>query len=701
MSSPNPGMMNGEQEPLVQIESGHHSKPQDITIELSKFPPLDRIRSRLSETLPNAWKKIGDSWDDAIKDFTDPHGSSRWMIEPGDDYADHNYKPYISVERLLKWTASWVVWYEVEAEQAVKDPILADIHECLEVLGEPGIGSESGSEQHELDISGSAGNTTIAYSTNFVDLPPELLTEIIQSTMHHDLNIAIAISHVNRALRAFALCTPLLWTFIDIMLPKSRLIEHLKRSEPAPIHVQASLVMLTLGSEAGLTRLAWFAETIRPHAARIASLEMSYTNAEWSRRALSLFSHIGEMYDIQNFEYAHLLHTRPSVEVPFQGDFKCTPRSIRLEGVGISAFRPIYSPRVTTLKVTECWEMGLTGWRDALFSMPSLQVLELSDFKIFYNPAEPPNFDIDIKPFTLPHLRTLSLVRVQHAILFVLLRALESPSLMSATIAFLEPDGLMAGSAVQTSGSPEGAHGMCDLVLRPFVSKNQQLQELNLRNCLMRWALWIAVFTSLKQVSRLRISMSNLTSKALDDLTLGYSDSPILPSLTHLILENNESLNDGSSISFLTIESFIIDRATCYRRQQQADEEFPEAMRIKELKSVVLRGWNESCVSLHQQESEFESLRKHIEHLHVEILQGASDDLEEATDTEWESQSELSWTSGDQAVVDLGGGVFRSEWGMGWGENVFGDFMEDELEEEEEQGMIELENDSDTGMSES
>ncbi|KAG9016376.1 hypothetical protein FRB90_003085 [Tulasnella sp. 427] len=596
--------------------------------------------------------------------MTGPGGGEHPADEGWDDDSDPDYKPLYSIRNLLKWIVSWVESYDIGAEPSVKEPILKEIYEWLNVIEV--MGRELNTEPEGSD-SGSFATTSsdvVFYSPSLLDLPPELLLEVVQLAMHCDSHIVVAISHINRSFRNFALSTSMLWTSIDIMFPQTRVLAYLKRSGASPLRIQASLVMLTLRSAAGSLRLGWFEEIIRPHADRILSLEMRYTNSGWSESALTLLSRSWEMPRLEEFNYALLRHK--SHRELLVSAFRCTPKTIRLEGVGIKHFLSIYSAQVTCLKVTECWESGLTDWRDALRLMPSLETLEIADFKAQRSISDENYGNLtSIPPFTLPHLRTLTLIRIPTAtVLLGLLQALEAPSLTSATIAFLEPNGVDGYFSLEAWLKPEPTHGMSDLPLLPFVSKNPQLQELNLHNCLMTPDMWAAAFRKLPHLSKLRIALSDVSNEALESLAPSSppNNTPMLPSLTHLTLDN-EALDEDSDLSFAFIEHLLVERARFYQCQQ-ANLVNAEIPRVQALKSVVLRGWNESRISRFHRDSDFASLRDYVDHLHVEMLRTASHDEDGAPDEEWESQSEVSWTSGDQDVVDLGNRLFRQEWGM-------------------------------------
>lgn len=204
---------------------------------------------------------------------------------------------------------------------------------------------------------------------------------------------------------------------------------------------------------------------------------------------------LGALPSLEKFDYGLLLHRYAPLNAGSEA--ACKPRRVRVEGVGIKAFSPLYSEKVVSLQVTECWERGVLDWREALQSMPSLQKLELSDFKVGDpDPGENAGFGTTIPPVSLPHLQTLCLARVPRAVLIGLPKALQTPILISATIVFLEPDRLRDYNPTVPRLKPQPTDGMCDTALLPFASANPQPQELDLHNCCMTPNMWTAVLHS-------------------------------------------------------------------------------------------------------------------------------------------------------------------------------------------------------------
>ncbi|KAG9043800.1 hypothetical protein FS837_009118 [Tulasnella sp. UAMH 9824] len=617
-----------ENEDLSEVDSQYGPSRDDDTSQDLEF--LIEIGGEICTRLPHIWESIGAVWTHATDVLIgqDPEKFDENESDPGYE-EDPSYKPIYRVQDIIKWLST------KESPRGSPEPT-----ELERIIEKP----------------------TTVYSVALQDLPPELIVEIIQLALKDDPHAVITISHLNKAFRTLSLSIPGLWTEIDIMFHEERVSAHLERSGSSPLRVRASLSLLTMPGPSGATKLIDFIGAIKPYSSRISSLEMRYTNAMWSISTIASLERLTALSSLEEFDYGLLISRPPprAMTAPFK--LTCKPRRIRLSGVAIRAFGPLYSERVVSLQVAECWEGGVSDWAEALQSMPSLQKLEVSDFKIADpGPGENAGFGTMMPPISLPHLQTLSLTRVPRAVLMGLLEALQTPRLTSATIAFLEPDGLRGYYAPVPWLKPQPTDaGLSDASLLPFASANPQLQELDLQNCCMTSNMWTAVFGKLHHIEKLRIASSDVTTEALKCLVVSSGNPPALPRLTHLTLDN-ESLDKASGLSFPVIDALITTRWTRFY-QQEADGE-SNGTQIQAMKSVVLRGWNEDHVPTPYNTITLARLQGLVEHLQLETFQATSEDGE-LTDEEWESQSEGSWASGDQAVVDLGDSLNSFEWGM-------------------------------------
>ncbi|KAG9020317.1 hypothetical protein FS837_008345, partial [Tulasnella sp. UAMH 9824] len=425
-----------------------------------------------------------------------------------------------------------------------------------------------------------------------------------------------------------------------------QIFTYLERSGSSLLHVRVPLPLLAMDMDQGGNKLRSFGDLVQPHVARIASLEITDTDAAGESTVLSQFSSLGTFSSLERFDYRSLFY---DASVPEKEKFRLNwePKIIRLQEVGIKTFRSIYSEQVLSLKVTGCQERGLMDLRDALGMMPSLQTLEISDLKI-----SDPSLSEDVDPeatipaVSLPHLRSVSLSHVPRAFLKSILDALQTPNLASATIVFLEPDGLRGYNILVPWTKPQPTHGMSEVTLLPFISSNPQLQKLDLCNCFMTSDMWTTAFEPLDRLRHLRIASSDISNEALQSL-LPSSGTPVaLPSLTHLTLDN-EALDEDSSLNLSFIEALIKERWTRYHQQEANGGN--GRTQVQALTSVVLRGWNASGAPGHDK---LDCVQGYVQHLHFEPVRAISEDGE-ATDGEWESQSGVSWGSGDQAVIDF------------------------------------------------
>ncbi|KAG8918318.1 hypothetical protein FRC01_001926 [Tulasnella sp. 417] len=654
-------------------DSGSKFADEEIMPDDQANPDLElmiQVGSEISSKLPHIWDSIGTIWLDAqdVLVGRDPEVSDD--DESDSEYEDPSYKPIYKIRDILKWGAVWVENDNV-AQASAKDPILTKINNWLN-------NTESPSDSRQEAIPIITEEAPIIYSPSIRDLSFEILARIVQLALQGDQHIVITMSHINKTFRTFILSTPILWTTVDIMFPEERVVAHLERSGSAPLRVRASIVLLTTRSSRAVRKLGSFKRMIQPHAARIAALEMRYTNAFWSETVLGYFPELGELPNLDEFEYGLLFHRWPTpIQTVFQFIFR--PKRIRIQGLGAKTFLPICSEKVISLELTECWEAGLTGWEEMLRSMPSLQVLKLSDLQLR---GENAGSETVISPISLLHLQTLSFIRLPRAVLMGLIEALQTPNLVSVTVASRTPDEFQGPNAPPpwVKAPPTD---MSEAALLPFVTRNPQLQELDIHNYWMTPHMWTSVFARLHNLKKLRIASSDVTGDALKSLVASSGTPPALPSLTHFTLDN-ESLDKHSDLSFSLIDAIITTRWALFH-QEAADRE-SSGPKIQALKHVVLRGWNESHLSQACDATVLTRLEGLVEHLHLETLRATGDSDSEATDWEWESQSSWSWASGDQAVVDLGDSWQTFEWGTEMGE------MSDD---EEETGDLEAWNGGD------
>ncbi|KAG9016374.1 hypothetical protein FRB90_003083 [Tulasnella sp. 427] len=622
-----------------------------VTSDVEEFL---NIGVEITKSMPPVWNQVGGVWSEATNIFLD--GVPRWEEDNTNSdiptrqerELDPSYQPRFTARGILKWTALWVEM-QSKAEAAVKEPILGRIHDWLS-KNEP-LPSSPVLSNSELEESEGA----IRFNNTILGLPLEILTEIVQHAMIDDLHMNIKISHVNSAFRNFALSTPTLWTLIDIMLPPPRIIAHLKRSGTSPLRIRASLQITTLPEGEGVQMLHYLSILIRKHLARIVSLEARFTSFVWSLCCANVFRMLHPLPMLDEFTFGASYWGVAPAMIP--STFLCTPKAARLEGVIVDTFYSIFSDRLISLKVSECQESGLAGWRTVLALVPSLEILEISDFVLRGGGDEPGS----LTPVTLPNLRTLTLRHVPRAIMHALLTFLQTPSLVSAKMEFMEYNGTNGYDSRAPRFKPHLTRGLQETVLLPFVSKNPQLKELDVHNCLMGADGWTEVFLPLQNLRKLRISGSDLYDYALHSLVPSENSPeipPALPSLTDLTLDN-EGYDIDSHLHITFIEKLIISRRGYFQAQQENGGSDSGSSRIQPMSSVNLRGWAGHTPFSKATVTEIAGTTLYVEPVLMASSQENSNDEDaysdsEEEESEWESQSELSWTSGDQMALQIG-----------------------------------------------
>ncbi|KAG8924140.1 hypothetical protein FRC00_005432 [Tulasnella sp. 408] len=266
---------------------------------------LIQLGAEISTNLPHIWNRVGPAWVNAMLMMMGDDGSNSAREE------DQSHKPIYRARKLVKRLAGRLE-NDKAGEASVRNALLNKIHEWLNA-------KEKAEDLLErlLRVKSTYMDTEdppIKYNLGILDLPSELVLGIIQIALQDDPHLVTTLSHVNSAFRTFTLSTPTLWTTIDIRFHEKRVSAHLERSRSALLRVRASLTLLTMTRQQGLTKLSTFMKMIQPHAARIASLEMLYASHMWGSYALTCLSPIGALPNLDQFEYASLLHQS------FQGD---------------------------------------------------------------------------------------------------------------------------------------------------------------------------------------------------------------------------------------------------------------------------------------------------------------------------------------------------------------------------------------------
>ncbi|KAG8902791.1 hypothetical protein FRC00_000532, partial [Tulasnella sp. 408] len=286
MSNTPPTIPEAESESLGQDVGSEHESEWEDDPDLEFFIKMGKKISE-KKSMRNVWNNIGPIWMNAAdvlagdSDDEESGGSDRGSTSTTSEELDPSYKPTYRIEDILKCGALWIE-ADRDIRDSVKMPILTEIYEWLRTKESTGESSVPESESESEPEETAAGRAEPVVTSNLrllLELPAELLVDIVQLALEHDPYINITISHVNAALRAFAFSFPVLWTTVDNIFPKDHILAHLERSGSSLLHIRVPLVLLAVDMDQGGTKLRSFGDLIQPHLARIASLEITDTDA--------------------------------------------------------------------------------------------------------------------------------------------------------------------------------------------------------------------------------------------------------------------------------------------------------------------------------------------------------------------------------------------------------------------------------------
>ncbi|KAG8868548.1 hypothetical protein FRB97_002204 [Tulasnella sp. 331] len=190
------------------------------------------------------------------------------------------------------------------------------------------VSSQEDMELIEADQGGSGGLGENPTSNIILDMPPEILLEIILWASTEDINMAWSMGQVNQSIRRLILSSSTFWTRLDVNFPLRRNEIYLERSRDARIMVYASLAPLRQMNP-GIERIAHFVDLVTRHSSRIQDLHMVYVMREWLEAALPLLK------SAQNLHYLDIgLHNDTDERRPdsSRDEIPCKPRILRLRG---------------------------------------------------------------------------------------------------------------------------------------------------------------------------------------------------------------------------------------------------------------------------------------------------------------------------------------------------------------------------------
>ncbi|KAG8891362.1 hypothetical protein FRC01_014746, partial [Tulasnella sp. 417] len=207
---------------------------------------------------------------------------------------------------------------------------------------------------------------------------------------------------------------------------------------------------------------------------------------------------------------------------------------------------------------------------------------------------------------TLEHLKELELSRISESEMVTFVTHIQAPAISLLSVSFAR--------------SPDAGGSK---FLPDFIQTHPLITRLDIAYSTMTSASWSSILEQLPDLESLRAFGCQLSDEHLQALTLRN----VLPQLRVLKLENEFHL----STSF-------IDRVV---RTHPA------------LESVTLRGWDSSNIS----KESLDSIKQRVQRLYVEAVISSPEDIcQSETDTEsdhsdWESESQGEWLSGDEVIV--------------------------------------------------
>lgn len=448
-----------------------------------------------------------------------------------------------------------------------------------------------------------------------LDLPAELLGEVLLIARLTDHKIPMVFTAINSFLRNVTISNPILWTNIHIMHGPKRTSLQLRCSQQMPLTVCASL-QPNCTAERGEVLIRKFLRLLIPHTGRIRHFESVNCWPEWTEHAVAFLE--GKPFDrLESLDVglAESTLSQESVErevdlMVLSGVRELTLRGTRMAWPPTANVIPFRFHQLTTFYMDGTVAGTLDDILGMLSAMPSLQHLSLRD------PAVLPS--IAMPQIPLPGLKTLIVTRAENTFLRNLIRSLSTPNLESLSIHFISPRAGFAEGVIVLQGPLPGT------VIRGAVEANPQLRRVDLTNCFMSVDDWTATTLGLSAVTHLRISTSVLEDHFLQALAEGAC-----PRLEHLTVDSELELTTG----------VIKDIVTSH---------------VSSIREAILRGWDPDNVK----EEHTLEIQEVVENLEIglwdtDIIQEAPpDDVSDSdaeTGSDWENGR---MASGDEMVVD-------------------------------------------------
>lgn len=438
-----------------------------------------------------------------------------------------------------------------------------------------------------------------------VELPPELLSDIILLAQWEDYKFPLVFSQVNTACRDFAISTPIIWSVINIDHSPNRIALHLSRSLGTPLDVRISHAYGARSLEVQpKDQLESFIATLSPYYHRIRSLRMVIDTTKPGVEDLAY----GFLFDsnLKNLEIldvgvpvtAFLTTTTPGESHAGKG---WMVKDLCLRGVQVTSSSRFFSSTLTRLHLCGKLDVSCRELIHILTKVPFLRHLVFEDFG-FQGVAEP-----NQPPAPLQDLVELKFLRSSTPYVSDILLHITTPVLRSLTF-------------VNHRLLPRDPPAPSEHPLITAAECNPQLRTIDLTQCDMEPEGWSCVLRSFPELTHLRIASSMLEASHLAPL----HDDPtsFCPKLANIVFDNELFLST----------SFV--RAVVESRQHGTPP----------IRSLVLRGWDFSKVEVR----DVTALRNRVPWLVLDMFASEVDQEEQ----EYGSSDGSDW-SGEDHDADI------------------------------------------------
>lgn len=400
------------------------------------------------------------------------------------------------------------------------------ISESSEAESVPESDSSDPPSQPDEQIPAAASITVIGASsatTRFLDLPPELLGDILLLARHDDYSIATTFSHINTACREFALNTPMLWSSINITqysLKRHKL--HLSRSADSPLTVRWAPYY-------SADQLHWendhrkeHAETVMtllsPHCARIRSFNMSIWDGESLDDVVYGFLLDNDWSNLEVLQIGPSLILRdpPNALLGRFARLGWPVKDLRARGLLLPSTSGFWSAALNRLKLSGPVGISLPGLIRIVSKTPSLQQLTFEDLELDASAER------CTSPAPLHNLTELSFVNTARSIVSDILAHISTPNLLSLGYTY---------HRVQPEDPIPSEHPLITAA-----SSNPQLQRPDLTQCDLTAEEWARFLAFLPELTHLRSVGSELGEKHL--ATLRDHPASVCPKLVKITFDN-------------------------------------------------------------------------------------------------------------------------------------------------------------------